>query len=69
MTTTQQKTATRQKTVCYCLRVTDTEIKHAIEHRAAETVRDVMDTTGAGSGCTACHCAIRKLLGGRCPSA
>ncbi|REJ71262.1 MAG: hypothetical protein DWQ29_23855, partial [Planctomycetota bacterium] len=29
------------------------------------TIRDVMEQTGAGSGCTACHCRIRELIGCR----
>ncbi len=33
-----------------------------IECGAAQTVKCVMRETGAGSGCSACHCTIRNML-------
>lgn len=54
--------------VCHCLRVTESEICNSIAVGDADTVKRVMDQTQAGSGCTACHRAIRALLAGRqCP--
>lgn len=51
--------------VCRCLEVTDLEIRTAIETCGAETVREVGRCTGAGQGCTVCHCAIRAILENR----
>jgi bacterioferritin-associated ferredoxin len=34
-----------------------------------QTLKQVIDHTGAGEGCTVCHCAIRNLLDGQCPAA
>lgn len=48
--------------VCHCLRVSRTEINEAIESGEVQTVRCVMRKTSAGSGCTACHCTIRRML-------
>ncbi|MBT6156443.1 MAG: (2Fe-2S)-binding protein [Planctomycetaceae bacterium] len=53
------------KIVCHCLRVTNGDIESAAAIEPMETVRDAMKATGAGSGCTACHCAIRKLIIGQ----
>ena len=48
--------------VCHCLHVTEMEIRGAVSTGAVETLRSVMECTGAGSGCTACHQRIRELL-------
>ena len=37
----------------------------AIAVTGAGSVREVIQHTGAGAGCTACHCRIRELLGCR----
>ena len=65
--TTAARTA--DKIVCHCLRVTAGEIQVAAIVHPEPTIRDVMDLTGAGTGCTACHCAIRNLLRDQCPAA
>jgi bacterioferritin-associated ferredoxin len=50
------------RVACHCLNVSSTTIESAIDTGAARTVTDVIRETGAGSGCTACHCTIRALL-------
>jgi NAD(P)H-nitrite reductase large subunit len=51
--------------VCYCLRVSESQVVDCIAVTGCETVRDVMQQIGAGGGCTACHCRIRDLLAAR----
>ena len=51
--------------VCRCLKVTAGEVQAAIEQVEAPTVRDVARSTGAGSGCMACHCTLKKLIAQR----
>lgn len=51
-----------RKVACHCLNVSTDEIHSAVVITAAQTVKDVIRETGAGSGCTACHCTIRSLL-------
>ena len=49
--------------VCRCLGITEAEIKTAADVSVeTPTVRCIMQMTGAGSGCTACHRRIRQLL-------
>lgn len=50
--------------VCYCYEVTETEIRRIIDTNEARTVEEVTVRTCAGSGCTACHCRIRRMLAG-----
>jgi NAD(P)H-nitrite reductase large subunit len=50
------------RVVCHCLGVTAGEIHRAVAAGLAECVKTVIDHTGAGSGCTACHCEIKELL-------
>ncbi|MEX0727478.1 MAG: (2Fe-2S)-binding protein [Planctomycetaceae bacterium] len=50
--------------VCHCLRVTEEEILQAAEVGKPHSVKQIMDHTGAGGGCTACHFRIRALLNG-----
>ncbi|HUG93031.1 MAG TPA: (2Fe-2S)-binding protein, partial [Planctomycetaceae bacterium] len=47
--------------VCHCLHVTEMEIRGAVSTGAVNLLKDVMDCTGAGTGCTACHHRIREL--------
>lgn len=47
--------------VCHCARVTDRDIRTAIE-RGATTVSAVVKTTGAGRCCEPCRDEIRSLL-------
>jgi NAD(P)H-nitrite reductase large subunit len=51
--------------ICRCLQVKESQVVDAIAVTGAETIRDVIEQTGAGAGCTACHCRIRELLGCR----
>src|SRR5271156_4571112 len=48
--------------VCHCLGITKSEIRAALEDGTAECLRTVMQQTGAGTGCTACHRTIQRLL-------
>lgn len=48
--------------LCRCLRVSEAELEAASSYCDMETVRDVTEQTGAGSGCMACHCAIKEFL-------
>ena len=59
---------TDEKIVCHCLRISEREIGEAVANGTIESVRCVINETGAGSGCTACHAAIKGLLAGPCQS-
>ncbi|MFQ5733382.1 MAG: (2Fe-2S)-binding protein [Planctomycetaceae bacterium] len=48
--------------VCHCLHITRDEIEESIETASVGSLMCVIRETGAGSGCTACHCTIRSLL-------
>jgi bacterioferritin-associated ferredoxin len=53
---------TPRKVVCHCLNICESTIESKIEAGRVGTVKEVIRETGAGSGCTACHCTIRALL-------
>ena len=48
--------------MCACLNVTRADIVSAIRKGGARTLEDLMEKTGASSGCTACHPALCELL-------
>lgn len=50
------------KVVCECLGVTESQIVAAVRAHGLCTVKQVGACTEAGSGCTACHPAIREYL-------
>ena len=54
--------ASTDEIVCHCLQIRRSEIATAAETQDASTVRCVMKATDAGTGCTACHSRIRRLL-------
>ena len=55
--------------ICHCLKVTQAEVESAIVISDDPSLRCVMRMTGAGTGCTACHRAIRGLIQAQCPAA
>jgi bacterioferritin-associated ferredoxin len=50
--------------VCLCEGVTDREI-HAALDEGCQSIPDVIECTGAGSGCGACHETIATIVAGR----
>lgn len=57
----------KPRIICQCLRVTEAEVRNAANDDAICCIKGVMDATGAGSGCTACHLAVKAILAGQCP--
>ena len=53
--------------ICQCYRVSDREIRLAIE-LGARDVEAVSDTCGAGMGCTGCHNLIAQLIAEKIPN-
>lgn len=50
--------------LCHCAQVSEAEVRDSIDSGRATNVSEVMDCTGAGTGCRACHCRIQRVLGG-----
>jgi bacterioferritin-associated ferredoxin len=48
--------------LCHCLRVTEQDVRDAVEAGVVNEVRDAMQQTGAGTGCMACRCALRDVI-------
>lgn len=51
-----------ERVVCHCLSVTAGDIRLAIDVGEIDSLKAVMSETRAGTGCTGCHSAIRRLL-------
>lgn len=49
------------KTICYCLNVTNGMIKDAV-YAGANTLEEVQDATGAATACGACMDDIQRLV-------
>lgn len=49
------------KTVCYCMNVTNGMIKDAVENGAA-TLEEVQEITGAGTVCGTCLENVQRLV-------
>ena len=48
--------------ICACLQVTERQLQAAVQQNGAQTVRELILTTGAGTGCTACHRRLESCL-------
>jgi bacterioferritin-associated ferredoxin len=48
--------------VCKCLNVTESQVRLAIAAFGAKSIGDLGRFTGAGTGCTCCHSALRQIL-------
>ncbi len=50
--------------LCHCARVTEAVVRAVVVSGEAAAIEEVVEKTGAGSGCRACHCRIQRVLGG-----
>jgi bacterioferritin-associated ferredoxin len=50
------------RVACRCLGISESEIRCALMEGTADCLHSVMRETGAGTGCTCCHRAIRDLV-------
>ena len=48
--------------ICHCMDVSEHEIVDAIKNKNATTVQDIMDITGAGTGCGSCIDDLEDIL-------
>jgi bacterioferritin-associated ferredoxin len=59
--------STSGKVLCHCLGVTETDIRVAISNGSVQSLKCIMNGTGAGTGCTACVRKINALICEGCP--
>jgi len=52
------------RVLCHCESVTESTVRGAVESGDATSLKTVVECTGAGSGCRACHCRIHRVLMG-----
>ncbi|WP_295158429.1 (2Fe-2S)-binding protein [uncultured Brachyspira sp.] len=50
------------KTICFCMAVTEKQIRDAIESKKLKTLEEVSEATKAGTGCGGCQVAIKQIL-------
>ena len=50
------------KTICFCMSVTEKQIRDAIISKKLKTVEEVSNATKAGTGCGGCKVAIQQIL-------
>ena len=48
--------------ICHCMDVSEHEIVDAIKNKEAISVQDIMDITGAGTGCGSCIGDLEDIL-------
>lgn len=48
--------------VCHCLQVSEDRVVEAITALSLTSLREICRYTGAGEGCTACHCRLKEYL-------
>ncbi|MEO1993697.1 MAG: (2Fe-2S)-binding protein [Planctomycetaceae bacterium] len=51
-----------EASLCHCLAVSEQTVRAVIAFGGCQSLCDVMQRTGAGQGCTACHHRICRLL-------
>lgn len=50
------------KTLCFCMGLTESEVRDAIISKKLKTVEEVGEATKAGTGCGGCQPNIQKIL-------
>jgi bacterioferritin-associated ferredoxin len=48
--------------ICHCMDVSEHEIVYTIKNNEDVTLQDIMDITGAGTGCGSCIGEIEEIL-------
>lgn len=61
-------TPKKSEIICHCLQVDEAEILAAFEKRHIKSIKDIIEYTSAGDGCTACHPALLEYLERRKPA-
>ncbi|NIL96223.1 MAG: hypothetical protein GTO53_02695 [Planctomycetales bacterium] len=59
-----QRLCGEDRLICHCFGVTEMVIRESIDILGSCTIEQVTACTGAGAGCTACHCRIKRMLAG-----
>ncbi|MDF1851116.1 MAG: (2Fe-2S)-binding protein [Verrucomicrobiales bacterium] len=54
-----------ERLLCACKQITESEVRESIDILKTPSVEGVSYLTGAGTGCTACHCKIDRLIAGK----
>lgn len=52
----------KSKIVCPCLNVTEAELLKAIHNHKIQSLKDIIEYTSAGDGCTACQPLLKEYL-------
>lgn len=50
--------------LCHCANVMESEVSSLVALGVVNSLEQVMEMTGAGTGCRACHCRIQRVLQG-----
>ncbi len=50
--------------LCHCAGVAESAVRAEVEQKGLNTVPEIIEATGAGSGCRACHCRIQRVISG-----
>jgi NAD(P)H-nitrite reductase large subunit len=48
--------------ICNCMDVSEHEIVYCVKHQDAVMVQDIIEVTGAGTGCGSCHGDLEEIL-------
>ncbi|MEX2580978.1 MAG: (2Fe-2S)-binding protein [Verrucomicrobiales bacterium] len=54
--------AVPHEVLCHCAQVAESVVQAAVHEEGANSLEEVAEATGAGSGCRACHCRIQRVL-------
>ncbi len=57
--------------LCECMQITEADVQEAMMNHRPNTLKELIQCSGAGKGCNACHPILREVLAGldvSCPS-
>lgn len=52
----------QNKIMCRCLGIAESSVQDAAQLGGCESLKDIKDSTGAGTGCMSCHGRIKAML-------
>ncbi len=53
---------TESHIICHCIGVTKADVEESLRLHGCSRVKEIIEQTGAGSGCTACRRRLAELI-------
>ena len=58
-------TTQEERMACRCFGISEAHARKLVKEKGINSLSELKKQTGAGGGCSACHCGLERLLNGK----